>query len=136
MTSYCLGLINASRRKGGLDIVEPDPALERFGNDYAQYMANNYVSYDLMHSSRNPHEDLNGRGPLERARTAGITNFLQESIGRSTGRGGMQILGNLHGEMMASPEHRGIIMDPAAHHVGIGMAGSHNLFFLTYEFGN
>ncbi|WP_448887309.1 CAP domain-containing protein, partial [Enterobacter kobei] len=81
------------------------------------------------------HRDLNGKGPLERAQLAGISNFLNENIGRNINQPGKNGLNILHRQMMASPGHRPAIMDVEAHLVGIGSAMAGNRLFLVEVFG-
>jgi len=134
VAQYQISLINQSRSKAGLGALQPDSTLTNLANQYADYMAMNYNQYDLT-GSRNPHLDLMGRSAEERAQAAGISNFLEENIGRATGDGGMPAIANLHIQMMASPGHRVAILDPKARLIGIGMARSHKRFFLTQEYG-
>jgi uncharacterized protein YkwD len=133
-------LLNKSRVAGGLAPLEKDATLSQFAQSYAEYLANNASKYDVKDNSNNPHRDLNGRNQIERAQQAGITNWLNETIGRNVGgpnmggvpMGGVNIL---HNQMMASPGHRSAIMDAEAHSVGVGSATIGDRFFLVEEFG-
>jgi uncharacterized protein YkwD len=134
LAAYCISMINESRKSGGLNPVQQDSALSRFGSDYAEYLAKNGDKFELK-GSNNPHVDLAGRGPQERAQQAGLGNFLDESIGRSSRTlGDARQLAILHQQMMADV-HRAIIMNPEARLVGIGIARGPNRLYLTEEFG-
>jgi uncharacterized protein YkwD len=136
LIALCISLINESRRSGGLGPVQESAALSGFGSDYAEYMAKNRDKYEM--SNPHPHMDLNGRTPWERAKLAGLNNFLNECIGRSSrGLGDMQHIRILHKQMMTetSGGHREIIMDPEAHFVGVGIAVGPNRLYVTEEFG-
>ncbi len=133
---YCLSIINASRTSNGLGPLRDDGTLAKFATDYSNYMAKNAKEYEVT-NSRNPHMDLNGRSQLERAQEAGVTNFLNENIGRAS-RGlftDQQTLSMLHREFMESAGHRMSILDPEAHFVGIGIARLPSRFYLTEAFG-
>lgn len=130
-----LGLLNKSRATGGLAPLQQDSKLEGYAQDYSRYLANNASKYDVRDLNNNPHQDLNGRNQLERAQQAGITNFLNENIGRNIGGLGLLGVKILHDQMMASAEHRPAIMDPEAHLVGIGATQAGDRLFLVEVFG-
>ncbi|HEY9732782.1 MAG TPA: CAP domain-containing protein [Drouetiella sp.] len=132
---YLLTLINGSRVAGGLSQLQSDSSLARYAQSYADYLAANASKYDVKDPNNNPHQDLNGRGALERAQQAGITNFANENIGRNVGNLGIAGVKVLHQQMMDSPGHRPAIMDSEAHLVGIGAAYAGNRLFLVEEFG-
>jgi uncharacterized protein YkwD len=136
LVTYCISMINESRKSGGLSPVQEDSTLAKFGADYADYMAKNGDKFDIK-SNNNPHQDMSGRGPHERAQQAGLTNFLDESIGRSSrSLGDMRQLTILHQQMMTGTGgHRDIIMNPEARLVGVGIARGPNRLYLTEEFG-
>jgi uncharacterized protein YkwD len=133
---FCLSLINGSRANNGLGPLRDDGTLARFASDYANYMAKNAKDYEVT-SSRNPHKDLYGRSQLDRAQLAGITNFLNENIGRASRETftDQQTLSTLHSQFMESEDHRMSILDPEAHVVGIGIARLPTRFYLTEAFG-
>lgn len=135
VSSLMLALLNKSRAAGGLGPLQADPTLSRFAQSYADYLAANASKYDVRDSNNNPHQDLNGRGAIERAQQAGVTNFLNENIGRNIGNSGMAGVKILHEQMMDSPGHRPAIMDADAHLVGIGSTYAGNRLFLVEEFG-
>src|SRR5205807_1009996 len=98
------------------------------------YMAKNRDQYEAT-GSRDPHLDLKGQDQYQRASQAGLGNFLNECIGRSTReRGDNVALGTLHQQMMAD-RHRMAILDPEAHLLGIGIARIPNRFYVTEVFG-
>jgi uncharacterized protein YkwD len=137
---FTITLLNKSRVAGGLAPLERDPTLSQYAQSYAEYLANNASKYDVRDNSNNPHQDLNGRNQIERAQQAGITNWLNETIGRNIGGpniGGVPMAGVniLHNQMMASAGHRPAIMDAQAHLVGVGSARIGDRFFLVEEFG-
>jgi uncharacterized protein YkwD len=136
LASYCISLINESRKSGGLNPVQQDSGLTKFATDYAEYMAKNTDKFDVS-VNNNPHMDLSGRGPQERAQQAGLSNFQDESIGRSSRTlGDQNQITLLHKQMMTgSGGHREIIMNPESRLVGIGIARVHNRLYLTEEFG-
>jgi|LakMenEpi03Aug12_release.lakeMendotaPanAssembly.Ray.scaffolds.fasta_scaffold224106_1 uncharacterized protein YkwD len=134
--SYLISLINNSRAAGGLTPLQSDPSLTRFAQSYADYLAANARKYDVKDLNNNPHQDLNGRGPFERAQQAGITNFANENIGRNIGNIGIAGVKVLHDQMMDSPTHRPAIMNSEAHLVGVGSAYAGNRLFLVEEFGH
>jgi len=136
LATYCLSLINDSRKSNGLGPLQDDGTLARFASDYATYMSRNAKDYELS-VARSPHVDLNGRSQLERAHEAGATNFLNENIGRASRgiKSDMSTLATLHSQFMSSPGHRESILDPEAHFVGIGIARLPARFYLTEEFG-
>lgn len=135
VSSLMLSLLNSSRAGGGLGPLQADPVLSRFAQSYADYLAANASKYDVRDSNNNPHQDLMGRGAIERAQQAGISNFLNENIGRNVGNSGMAGIKILHQQMMDSPGHRPAIMDAEAHLVGIGSTYAGNRLFLVEEFG-
>ncbi|MBS1957553.1 MAG: hypothetical protein JST89_25425 [Cyanobacteria bacterium SZAS-4] len=130
-----LGLLNKSRATSGLAALQMDGTLSQYAQTYSSYLAKNASKYDVRDPSNNPHMDLNGRGPVERAQQAGITNFLNENIGRNVGGLGLLGVKILHDQMMASNEHRPAIMDPEAHLVGIGATLEGDRLFLVEVFG-
>lgn len=130
-----LRLINQSRASGGLAPLQNDGTLAQYAQNYSEYLGNNASKYDVRDLHNNPHQDLNGRNQLERAQQAGITNFLNENIGRNIGGLGLLGVKILHDQMMASPEHRPAIMDPEAHLVGIGATLTGDRLFLVEVFG-
>lgn len=133
--SHLIVLLNASRVGGGLSPLHIDSELARYAQSYADYLASNASKYDVNDSHNNPHVDLNGRGSDERARSAGLSNYLNENIGRNTHNIGLQSVRLLHDQMMASAGHRSAIMDPQASAVGIGAAYAGPRLFLVEEFG-
>ena len=135
VSSLMLSLLNKSRAAGGLGPLQADPVLSRFAQSYADYLAANAGKYDVRDANNNPHQDLNGRGAIERAQQAGISNFLNENIGRNVGNSGLAGIKILHEQMMDSPGHRPAIMDADAHLVGIGATYAGNRLFLVEEFG-
>jgi len=137
LSNYCISLINDSRKSGGLSPLQEDTALANFAHQYADYMAKNRDEFEVS-SSRNPHQDLNGRGPQERARQAGLNTFINENIGRSSrSLGDVVQVTNLHRQMMSGTDgHREAIMNPEARTVGIGIARGDNRLYLTEEFGH
>jgi uncharacterized protein YkwD len=134
-SSVMLALLNKSRAEGGLSPLALDATLSRFAQSYADYLGSNATKYDVRDAKNNPHADLNGRGPVERAQQAGISNFLNENIGRNIGNMGIYGVKVLHEQMMGSAGHRPAIMDPEAHLVGIGSTQVGNRLFLVEEFG-
>lgn len=130
-----LVLVNKSRVAGGLAPLQMDATLGQYAQTYAEYLGNHASKYDVRDPSNNPHQDLNGRGAVERAQQAGIANFLNENIGRNVG--GMGLLGVkiLHEQMMDSPAHRPAIMDPEARLIGIGAMTWNDRLFLVEVFG-
>lgn len=132
---YLLSLLNKSRSAGGLAPLQNDATLAQYAQSYADYLAKNASKYDVRDSNTNPHTDLNGRNQLERAQQAGISNFLNENIGRNVGGFGMAGIKILHDQMMASAEHRPAIMDAQAQLVGIGAHQTGDRLFLVEVFG-
>jgi len=137
IVQYCLTLINQSRKSNGLEPVKEDASLGRCAQDYADYMAQNQKDYEVT-NERSPHTDLRGRSAPERAKLSGVTNFLNENIGRASrgDRNDRLVLSTLNSQMLNSPGHREIMLDPQAHTVGIGIARLPNRFYLTEEFGD
>jgi uncharacterized protein YkwD len=134
--AYCFTLINQDRTSNGLEPLRQDAKLAQLGQDYADYMSMHRKDYET--SNESPHVDLKGRPPAERARLSGVTNFLNENIGRASrgARNDRLILKTLNGQMISSPGHRENLLDPKAHTVGIGIARLPDRFYLTEEFGD
>ncbi|MBI2811712.1 MAG: hypothetical protein HYX67_12920 [Candidatus Melainabacteria bacterium] len=132
---YLLTLLNKSRATGGLAPLQSDATLAQYAQTYASYLANNASKYDVRDPNNNPHQDLNGRGAVERAQQAGITNFQNENIGRNVGGLGLLGIKILHDQMMESAGHRPAIMDSEAHLVGIGASQAGDRLFLVEVFG-
>ncbi len=130
-----LAMLNKSRATGSLAPLQSDATLGQYAQTYAEYLANHASKYDVRDPNNNPHQDLNGRNQLERAQQAGITNFLNENIGRNIGGLGLLGIKVLHDQMMESSQHRPAIMDPEAHLVGIGAMQAGDRLFLVEVFG-
>ncbi|MBX9685787.1 MAG: hypothetical protein K2X27_03740 [Candidatus Obscuribacterales bacterium] len=141
LQALSIKLINQSRRSEGLSVLSVDSSLSNLAKKYANYMGQNAAGYELA-VSRSPHLDLQGRGPEDRARDAGISAPVFENIGRAS-RGFAQdssIVSTIHQQMMAEPaglrNHRGNIMDPDAKSVGVGIMRSSNRFYMAQEFSH
>lgn len=130
-----LGLLNDSRQGGGLSALQSDSRLSQYAQTYADYLAAHADKYDVRDPNNNPHQNLTGQDQFERARQAGIENFLSENIGRNVGTLGFGGVKILHNQMMSSPGHRPAIMDAEAHKVGVGAAQAGNRIFLVEVFG-
>jgi uncharacterized protein YkwD len=137
IVQYCVTMINAGRKSNGLEPLREDARLARLGQEYADYMAQHQKDYETT-VERSPHIDLSGRTPAERAQLSGVTNFLNENIGRASrgARDDRLVLKTLNGQMLTSPGHRENMLDPKAHTVGIGIARLPDRFYLTEEFGD
>lgn len=132
---YLLTLLNKSRGTAGVAPLQSDGTLAQYAQSYADYLAKNASKYDVRDANNNPHQDLNGRGAVERAQQAGITNFQNENIGRNVGGLGLLGVKILHDQMMDSAQHRPAIMDSEAHLVGIGATSAGDRLFLVEVFG-
>jgi uncharacterized protein YkwD len=140
LETYCLSLINESRRQDGLPSLQPDASLARLARQYAEYMAQHSEQYELS-VPRSPHIDLDGRNQLQRANAAGLMAIWRgECIGR-TSRGGpsdKDMILDVHRKMMNEPPgygHRENILAHDANVVGIGVARLPQRLYLTEEFG-
>jgi uncharacterized protein YkwD len=138
---YGFSLINDSRRAEGKSQLESDSALCRLARSYADYMRDHADQYGFP-LKRNPHFDLQGRMPMQRAFEAGIMTEVHENLGmesRANGRDAELVL-RQHHKMMSEPQgehnHRSIIMDQAARRVGVGIARDGQHLFLVEEFGH
>ncbi len=141
LESYCLQLINESRKKGGMAPVQNDSSLARLARSYSDYMAQNASSYELS-ARDNAHIDPQGRGPQERAQMAGISSQVFENIcrsSRSAFQSDMDNVRGMHQSMMNEGPgggHYMTIMDPQARTVGIGISRLPSRMYLTEEFGH
>lgn len=136
-------LVNQSREAEGLSSVQSDSSLSNLARKYAEYMAAHPEPYDVLKSSRSPHDDLQGRTAADRAHEAGISYWQSENIGRGTlngfGRSGSFTIRAVHQQMMAEPpgmnNHRGNIVNPQAKRLGVGVAISGDRLYMAQEFG-
>jgi uncharacterized protein YkwD len=135
-------MINASRiAEGGLSPVRADSGLSRLARNYAQYMLNHSAQYDLP-VPEYTHHDPDGRSPTDRARELGITSEVHENIAidNRAQNSDQWLLERQHKIMMREPNsgrtHRGIICDPDARLVGVGVARSQTRLYMVEEFSH
>lgn len=141
LESYCLSLINDSRRQEGVSPLQRDGSFARLARQYADYMAQHPEQYELS-VSRSPHIDLQGRDQMQRAAQAGLSaRFEGECIGR-TSRGGYSdknMILTVHQQMMSEPPgnsgHRDNILNSNATVAGVGIARLPRRLYLIEEFG-
>ena len=142
LETFTATLINNSRRREGKLPVEVDPDLSRLARAYAQYMLQHSDEYGLP-MRRNPHLDLEGRPPMGRARAMGIRMIVHENMGVDM-RGQLrdyELVLRQHHIMMTEPveeqhSHRTVMLDEAAHRVGVGIARDRRYSYLVEEFGH
>lgn len=140
LENYGVTLINESRRAERKKELKVDPKLSRLARAYAEYMLahSDQYGYPLR---RNPHIDLEGRFPFQRAFAAGILMEVHENLGMETrtGLNDAQLVLKQHKMMMSEPEgqhnHRSILMADEADLVGVGVSRDQTQLYLVEEFG-
>jgi uncharacterized protein YkwD len=132
LESYGLDLVNADRsREGKVPPLRMHPGLQKLARDYAQYM---------LERHHFAHVDAEGRDPMDRAKLRGIRapvfeNLAFQSFGWGNDR---QMVDAAEKSMMNEPpnqkNHRGNILSPAHHYVGIGVARNNEALYMVQEF--
>ena len=143
LETISFSLVNESRKSDGQNELQNDSSLAKLARRYAEYMAQHPEPYDVLKSRRSPHDDLQGRTAADRANEAGISYFHSENIGRavlnSFNSGANYSVRTIHQQMMAEPpgmhNHRGNILDPQAHKLGVGVCISGDRLYMAQEFG-
>jgi uncharacterized protein YkwD len=115
-----LTLVNRDRAEQGLSQLQLDPKLNQAAQNHSQDMVSNGF---IGHNSPT-------RGtPQQQAAATGVTELVGQNIAIS------RSLANSQRELMSSPGHRRIIIDPKHTHVGFGVVnGSDGFLYITQFF--
>lgn len=121
-----LGLINADRRAARLPTLAFGPRLAQVARAHSQDMlTRHYVS----------HFSPDGASPLDRITRSGIRyRVAGENIGWDHGFDKLQMLRDIEGAMLRSPEHRANLLRSSFTRVGVGIALSGNRIYVTEDF--
>ena len=121
--SEMLQMINTERQKHGLKPLVADPEMLPVARAHSQ---------DMFAKGYFAHDDLNGRDPFDRMRTA---NIHFETAGENLALA--QTVEIAHVNLMNSPGHRANILNPSFGRVGIGILdGGFYGLMISQEFRN
>jgi len=118
-----LQMINGERQKRGLKPLVADPEMLQLARAHSQ---------DMFAKGYFAHDDLNGKDPFDRMRTA---NIHFETAGENLALA--QTVEIAHVNLMNSPGHRANILNPSFGRVGIGILdGGFYGLMISQEFRN
>jgi len=116
-------LVNQERSRQGLPELRFDPLLRAMARDHSRkMMGENRLAHDFP-----GYEKLD-----ERAARAGL---YFSKVGENLARSDTFVIRFFHEALLASPEHRGNILDRDFTHLGVGIERSGATYFVTQEFG-